>query len=209
MHQREKCQKLLACAVATRKKEKNFLIFFKKPLTFSALWCIIMWSSGNRWHAVLAQLDRVFGYEPKGRGFESLTPYQKKVVDFIPLPFFRIVKYLNPSKLRKQFACICADVLSYSAAFHANAGFRIPYTVPKKDRSLSLSFLTDKLKAQKVGRELVFSADLWYNGANEKPLPLGEVAAKPTERVRLWNETPSHPLRGSSPKGRAFGCSQP
>ena len=38
---------------------------------------------------------------------------------------------------------------------------------------------------------------------------LGEVAAKPTERVRLWNETPSHPLRGSSPKGRAFGCVQP
>ena len=23
---------------------------------------------------------------------------------------------------------------------------------------------------------------------------MGEVAAKPTERVRLWNETPSHPL---------------
>ena len=44
------------------------------------------------------------------------------------------------------------------------------------------------------GRELVFSADLCYNGANKKPLHLGEVAAKPTERVRLWNETPSHPL---------------
>ena len=29
--------------------------------------------------------------------------------------------------------------------------------------------LTEKLKAQKVGRELVFSADLWYNEANEKP----------------------------------------
>ena len=26
----------------------------------------------------LAQLDRVFGYEPKGRGFESLTPRQSK-----------------------------------------------------------------------------------------------------------------------------------
>ena len=25
-------------------------------------------------NAALAQLDRVFGYEPKGRGFESLTP---------------------------------------------------------------------------------------------------------------------------------------
>ena len=27
------------------------------------------------------------------------------------------------------------------------------------------------------GVELVFSADLCYNGANRKPLPLGEVAA--------------------------------
>ena len=29
-------------------------------------------------YAAVAQLDRVFGYEPKGRGFESLQPYQKK-----------------------------------------------------------------------------------------------------------------------------------
>ena len=28
--------------------------------------------------AALAQLDRVFGYEPKGRGFESLTPCHEK-----------------------------------------------------------------------------------------------------------------------------------
>ena len=41
---------------------------------------------------------------------------------------------------------------------------------------------------------LDLSLKVWYNGANEKPLPLGEVAAKPTERVRSWNETPSHPL---------------
>ena len=27
-------------------------------------------------YALVAQLDRVFGYEPKGRGFESLQPYQ-------------------------------------------------------------------------------------------------------------------------------------
>ena len=53
--------------------------------------------------------------------------------------------------------------------------------------------LTESLRTQ-IGRDIVFSADLWYNGANEKPLPLGEVAAKPTERVRLWKETPSHPL---------------
>ena len=30
----------------------------------------------SRTDAAVAQLDRVFGYEPKGRGFESLQPYQ-------------------------------------------------------------------------------------------------------------------------------------
>ena len=55
-------------------------------------------------------------------------------------------------------------------------------------------FQAENLKAQKVGRELVFSADLWYNEANEKPLPLGEVAAKPTERANCGETTPSHPL---------------
>lgn len=29
--------------------------------------------------APVAQLDRVFGYEPKGQGFESLLAYQKKL----------------------------------------------------------------------------------------------------------------------------------
>ena len=29
-------------------------------------------------YAAVAQLDRVFGYEPKGRGFESLQPYQNE-----------------------------------------------------------------------------------------------------------------------------------
>ena len=33
-------------------------------------------------YAAVAQLDRVFGYEPKGRGFESLQPYQKKRCNF-------------------------------------------------------------------------------------------------------------------------------
>ena len=31
----------------------------------------------GRQYAAVAQLDRVFGYEPKGRGFESLQPYQE------------------------------------------------------------------------------------------------------------------------------------
>jgi len=46
--------------------------------------------------------------------------------------------------------------------------------------------IADKIKAyrnknnlslKEFGRELVFSADLCYNGISEKPLPLGEVAA--------------------------------
>ena len=31
-------------------------------------------------YAAVAQLDRVFGYEPKGRGFESLQPYQNRKI---------------------------------------------------------------------------------------------------------------------------------
>ena len=31
-------------------------------------------------NAPVAQLDRVFGYEPKGRGFESLPAYQNTSV---------------------------------------------------------------------------------------------------------------------------------
>ena len=31
-------------------------------------------------NALLAQLDRVFGYEPKGQGFESLAARQKTEV---------------------------------------------------------------------------------------------------------------------------------
>ena len=38
--------------------------------------------------AALAQLDRVFGYEPKGRGFESLTPCQKRTCNFCCESFF-------------------------------------------------------------------------------------------------------------------------
>ena len=40
------------------------------------------------------------------------------------------------------------------------------------------------------------------------PLPSGEVAAKPTERAQLCAKTPLTRYRGSSPKGRAFGCAR-
>ena len=33
------------------------------------------------WYAAVAQLDRVFDYESKGRGFESLQPYQEQILN--------------------------------------------------------------------------------------------------------------------------------
>ena len=33
-------------------------------------------------YAAVAQLDRVFGYEPKGRGFESLQPYHSSQASY-------------------------------------------------------------------------------------------------------------------------------
>ena len=41
-------------------------------------------------YALVAQLDRVTGYEPVGRGFESLPAYQKHQVPFRVLGVFLI-----------------------------------------------------------------------------------------------------------------------
>ena len=41
--------------------------------------------------AALAQLDRVFGYEPKGQGFESLTPRQNTGIMLAWFPYFVLV----------------------------------------------------------------------------------------------------------------------
>ena len=39
-------------------------------------------------HALVAQLDRVFGYEPKGQGFESLAARQKRKYRFSSVLLF-------------------------------------------------------------------------------------------------------------------------
>ena len=62
-------------------------------------------------------------------------------------------------------------------------------------------FADKKISAEKA---LVFSADLWYNEANEKPRPLGEVAAKPTERANGGKNTPSHPLSRELSQGESL-----
>ena len=51
---------------------------FRKGLTFFRGYDIIFKHSENRAYAPVAQLDRVFGYEPKGQGFESLQARQKR-----------------------------------------------------------------------------------------------------------------------------------
>ena len=38
----------------------------------------------------------------------------------------------------------------------------------KMKQGVSLLFLTENLQAQDFGRELVFSADLWYNGTGDE-----------------------------------------
>ena len=53
------------------------------------------------------------------------------------------------------------------------------------------------------------TALLCYNVTNEKPRPLGEVAAKPTERAQLCAKNPLTRYCGSSPKGRAYGRARP
>ena len=60
---------------AYRRVSKKTADFRKKSLTSGARDDIIYRQSELR-YAPVAQLDRVFGYEPKGRGFESLLAYQ-------------------------------------------------------------------------------------------------------------------------------------
>ena len=65
-------------------KKRNF---FEKALDKTARMC---YNNRVARHAVLAQLDRVPGYEPVGRGFESLTPCQQRS-SWISMGFFVFV----------------------------------------------------------------------------------------------------------------------
>ena len=57
---------------------KNMKIILKKDLTNKVWYGNMIKLLERQRYAAVAQLDRVFGYEPKGRGFESLQPYQKR-----------------------------------------------------------------------------------------------------------------------------------
>ena len=61
--------------------------------------------------AALAQLDRVFGYEPKGRGFESLTPCQEKHRGYFLGAFLLYDDTMkNPAILLLQNCNVCDEV---------------------------------------------------------------------------------------------------
>ena len=50
-------------------------------------------------NALLAQLDRVFGYEPKGQGFESLAARQVKATPWVLLLFLCLRGGSNPERV--------------------------------------------------------------------------------------------------------------
>ena len=54
----------------------------------------------------VAQLDRVFGYEPKGRGFESLQArHKKEMIDVISLYilYFKMLYFNDQFDYNSQF----------------------------------------------------------------------------------------------------------
>ena len=55
------------------------------------------------------------------------------------------------------------------------------------------------------GRDIVFSADLCYNEANEKASPFGRGGGVADGEGKTCENNPLTRYRGSSPQGRAFG----
>ena len=74
-------------------------IFFKNHLHFH-IRCAKIIKLLLRQYAAVAQLDRVFGYEPKGRGFESLQARNLKSLSH--LSFWEWGYFLFG-----KFLCIC------------------------------------------------------------------------------------------------------
>ena len=83
-------------------------------------------------YAAVAQLDRVFGYEPKGRGFESLQPYQKrKHLQKQVLSFLVSLTLLAPSSdiLKEASAPLGQTPLfSFAALWRYTANSALPHS---------------------------------------------------------------------------------
>ena len=61
-------------------------------LAFFGTICYYTLALREQMYAAVAQLDRVTDYESVGRGFESLSPYQKTGYPFWDSPFFGMEK---------------------------------------------------------------------------------------------------------------------
>lgn len=61
----------------TADESKKFFDFFEKPLDRFRKMCYNIRVDGDTSDAPVAQLDRVTGYEPVGRGFESLPAHSE------------------------------------------------------------------------------------------------------------------------------------
>ncbi len=129
-------------------------------------------------YALVAQLDRVFDYESKGQGFESLRARQKRSIIVRWCFFFRVCKgenpmgVLRPWMLYSAHRCPCAK--SPRSSPQGNL-LRIPFGRAKKE----VTFVYQKL--------LLFfiqAAGLAYHhrtksGAYHQPFGLDIITAKP------------------------------
>lgn len=93
-----------------KRSERFVLTFFQKPLDnlfglcYNTSCSVERSTDGN---AALAQLDRVPGYEPVGRGFESPMPRQNK----------------NPACVSGRDFCFVLFIFHYSSFIIHSAGF--------------------------------------------------------------------------------------
>ena len=93
--------------------------------------------------AAVAQLDRVFGYEPKGRGFESLQPYQKRSSPFGELRFCfitftsRFNTFFSNIAISPRRIIIFSD--SVSRIFISRNGIFLPVPIDSRNVRMVLS----------------------------------------------------------------------
>ena len=109
-------------------KENIFWKNFKKGLAFLENLCYNTLALRERMYAAIAQLDRVTDYESVGRGFESLSPYQRRIIrtTFAGSDYFYTLMDEN-HKLRRGWAPLARAWRSDSLVL------RVPFAVPDRN----------------------------------------------------------------------------
>ena len=99
--------------------------------------------------ALLAQLDRVFGYEPKGQGFESLTARQEKEQIPFGVCSFLFAVFRRDSKDERHRATVRWTVVT--ASDQTPAGVRVESLTARQLRTVTfvmvLNFLSKGFKS--------------------------------------------------------------